>query len=94
MTKKMVGVFICAALIFLIMPIGIQADFLHDPLDGGWLEEREGVKILHESGSYYDMGYQHGYLLSDEIPILIRIMFETLQISKGTGIYIPSRVEY
>lgn len=30
------------------------------PLDGGWLEEHDGVKILHLSGSSYDMGYQHG----------------------------------
>ncbi len=36
-------------------------------LDGGWLEERNGVKILHLNGSYYDMGYQHGFLLKDEI---------------------------
>ena len=44
----------------------------YDLLDGGWLEEREGVKILHISGSYYDMGYQHGYLLKDLIPINLR----------------------
>jgi hypothetical protein len=36
-------------------------------LNGGWLEERDGVKILHLTGSYYDMGYQHGFLLKDEI---------------------------
>ncbi len=32
----------------------------------GWLEEIDGVKILHLEGSYYDMGYQHGYLLRNE----------------------------
>jgi hypothetical protein len=36
-------------------------------LNGGWLEERNGVKILHLNGSYYDMGYQHGFLLKEEI---------------------------
>jgi hypothetical protein len=36
-------------------------------LDGGWLEEQAGVKILHLNGSYYDMGYQHGFLLKEEI---------------------------
>ena len=45
-------------------------------LDGGWLEERNGVKILHLSGSYYEMGYQHGRLLGDEIHILMRIMLD------------------
>jgi hypothetical protein len=39
----------------------------YDSLNGGWFEVRDGVKILHLSGSYYDMGYQHGYLLKDEI---------------------------
>ena len=40
---------------------------LYDHLDGGWLEERDGVKILHLNGTYYDMGYQHGFLLKNEI---------------------------
>ena len=35
--------------------------------NGGWLEEQNGIKILHLNGSYYDMGYQHGFLLKDEI---------------------------
>lgn len=47
-----------------------------ESLDGGWLEESDGVKILHISGSYYEMGYQHGYLLKDEIRIQMRIMFD------------------
>ncbi len=33
---------------------------------GGWVEERDGIKILHISGSNYEMGYQHGYLLRNE----------------------------
>ena len=36
-------------------------------INGGWLEERDGIKILHLNGSYYNMGYQHGFLLKDEI---------------------------
>jgi len=36
-------------------------------LNGGWLEDVDGVRILHLNGSYYDMGYQQGYLLKDEI---------------------------
>jgi len=36
-------------------------------LNGGWLEEQNGVKILHLNGSYYDMGYQHGFLLKEEV---------------------------
>jgi len=47
----------------------------HNPLNGGWLEEREGVKILHLNGSYYDMGFSHGFLLKEEIHANMRILF-------------------
>jgi hypothetical protein len=36
-------------------------------LNGGWVEERDGVTILHISGSNYEMGYQHGSLLKEKI---------------------------
>jgi hypothetical protein len=48
-------------------------------LDGGWLEERDGVKILHLSGSNYDMGYQQGYLLKDECSENLRAYFNTAE---------------
>jgi len=51
-------------------------------LDGGWIEERDGVKILHVNGTYYEMGYQHGYILRDEIPINLRIMKDFFNNSK------------
>jgi hypothetical protein len=50
-----------------------------DSLDGGWLEELDDVKILHLSGSYYDMGYQHGFLLSDEIGEVMRAQLVLFQ---------------
>ena len=31
------------------------------------LEIIDNVTILHVNGSYYEMGYQHGYLLKDKI---------------------------
>jgi len=34
---------------------------------GGWIEDQDGVTVLHLNGSYYEMGYQHGYLLKDKI---------------------------
>ncbi|MCX6664333.1 MAG: C45 family autoproteolytic acyltransferase/hydrolase [Euryarchaeota archaeon] len=43
-----------------------------DLLDGGWLEERENVTILHVNGSNYQMGYQHGYLLREKVQENIR----------------------
>lgn len=38
---------------------------INNLLEGGWLEERDGIKILHISGSNYEMGYQYGYYLKD-----------------------------
>ena len=38
----------------------------NDLLAGGWIEEIDGIKILHISGTNYEMGYQHGYLLRNE----------------------------
>jgi hypothetical protein len=38
----------------------------------GWLEEEDGVKILHLAGTPYEMGYQQGVLLRSEIRDEIR----------------------
>ena len=37
-----------------------------DILDGAWFEIRDGVRIIHLNGSYYNMGYQLGYLLKED----------------------------
>jgi len=47
----------------------------------GWLEEIDGVKILHLSGSYYEMGYQHGSLLKDEIHQNLRAYLAFLELA-------------
>ena len=66
MRRKRIGILISLVVIPLLLPIGLQAHVHYDLLDGGWLEVRDGVKILHVSGSYYEMGYQHGFLLKEE----------------------------
>ena len=52
---------------------------INNPINGGWLEEIDGVKILHLSGSHYDMGYQHGYLLKDEIGKSMRAQLSSFE---------------
>ncbi len=42
----------------------------------GFLEEVGGSKVLHLKGTPYEMGYQHGALLRDEIRELVRFLFE------------------
>ena len=65
--KKLIGIFISILIISTIIPVSIDATNSYDPLDGGWIEERNGITILHVSGMPYVMGYQHGYLFKDLI---------------------------
>jgi len=45
-------------------------------LDGGHLEVYDGVKVLFINGSYYELGYQHGYLLKDEVQENVRAFID------------------
>jgi hypothetical protein len=73
--KKIFGILVTTLLINLIIPIDINAENNCNPLNGGWIEERDGVKILHISGSNYEMGYQHGFFLKNEIEQNYRAIF-------------------
>ncbi len=42
----------------------------------GFLEEVNGYRVLHVKGSPYEMGYQQGALLKDEIHQLVRFLFD------------------
>src|SRR5215469_11006493 len=46
----------------------------HDPLAGASREDKNGWIYVHLQGSPGDIGYQHGYLLADEIDDLIKAM--------------------
>lgn len=78
MKNKIIGIFFSMLLVTLIIPFEIQANLQDNPLDGGWIEEIDGVKILHVSGSYYEMGYQQGYLFKNEILENIRLRNNSL----------------
>ncbi|KYK22539.1 hypothetical protein AYK25_07150 [Thermoplasmatales archaeon SM1-50] len=53
--------------VFFLRSYAVSITLDSDSPDEGWLEERDGVQILHLIGSYYEMGFQHGSLLKDEI---------------------------
>jgi len=72
--KKIIGIFISTLLIITLIPFNINATLTYNPLDGGWIEEIDGVTILHVSGTYYEMGYQHGFLLKEDIPKTFRML--------------------
>jgi hypothetical protein len=41
----------------------------------GWVEKVDDIIILHQKGTYYEMGYQHGYLLKEQIEENKRAVF-------------------
>ena len=93
MKKKIIGILICILLIAVAIPVAGTTEVTikreskvtrGDLLDSGWIEERDGVTILHLNGSNYEMGYQHGSLLKDEIienMRMISIWFEKMGFS-------------
>ncbi len=42
----------------------------------GWLEEVDGYRVLHVKGTPYEMGYQQGALLKDDIRENVRFLFD------------------
>src|SRR5437879_1727804 len=42
----------------------------------GFLEEVDGYRVLHLKGSPYEMGYQQGALLKDDIKDLVHFLFD------------------
>jgi hypothetical protein len=89
MKKEINVIFICFLFLIALFPLNINVYALskennnnskNNPLDGGWLEQRNGVKILHISGSPYELGYQHGYLLKDEISENFRAVINSANI--------------
>jgi len=80
MMKKFVAVILCLLLTISILPVkGIKnnSDFLKD----GWLEVQNEVKILHVSGSNYEMGFQHGLLLKEEVKENLRAFLNYSNVS-------------
>ena len=63
----------------------------------GFLEEVDGYRVLHVKGEPYEMGYQQGALLRDDIRENIRFLFEVKakEVSvevKGVKLLDPRRV--
>lgn len=73
MKIKIFSLSICVLLILIVIPTSGSINFCKNDetlhlqcINNGWLEEIDGIKILHISGSHYEMGYQQGYILKDE----------------------------
>ncbi len=80
MMKKFVAVIFFLLLTMSILNVkGIKNNT--DLLNDGWLEVRDGVKILHLNGSNYEMGFQHGLLLKEEVKQNLRAFLNYSSIS-------------
>lgn len=76
MKNKLISIILCFLLLTItfttsaqtkiVKPLENENTTLNGLLNGSWVEEIDGVKILHVQGSYYQMGYQHGYLLKEQ----------------------------
>ena len=79
---KKITVFVVFILFFLTLQPVFTAQYEKlkhvdtPPLTEGWIEKQDNVTILHISGSHYEMGYQHGSLLKNEIQENIRMINE------------------
>jgi hypothetical protein len=52
-------------------------------LEDGRVEEFDGITILHVGGTYYEMGYQHGYLLKEKIQKIIPVFIDYFKNKNG-----------
>ena len=70
--KKQIICFLICLSFIPIFPLISASNHQDDILDGCWMEEIDDLKIVFLNGSFYNMGYQMGTLLHDEIQISIR----------------------
>jgi hypothetical protein len=81
--KKMIVVLLSLILTINIFSISAMKNSdTPGALNSGWLETRDGIQILHVSGSNYEMGYQHGSLLKEEVQQDIRAFLNYTHDSK------------
>lgn len=72
MKKRIYCIFIILLLILTTIPIVNYVNYkteakIQNPLNNSWLVKENNITILYQNGSHYEMGYQHGYLLKQEI---------------------------
>ena len=62
MIKKCLPILLVIALVFSSIALAEE-----EPQINGYLHSEQGQRILHVWGTYYEMGFAHGYMLGDEI---------------------------
>jgi len=70
--KKIVGLIIAFFFIFPGLTFTAQTDYKDVDVctinsSEGWIDNSRNISILHLEGTSYEMGYQHGFLLSEQL---------------------------
>jgi hypothetical protein len=76
--KNSIISFLILLIILFSLDVGIaitDETFNPDLLEDCWRKEIDGIPIIYVSGSHYQMGYQYGYLLKEEIYSNCRAFF-------------------
>jgi hypothetical protein len=69
--------FVLILTITLILPLAARAETKTIARCGeGFLEEVDGYKVLHLKGTPYEMGYQQGVLLKEDVRELVHFLFD------------------
>jgi len=81
MKERLIGLFILTIIISTTITVTANYKMINNDenlssfkniLNKGKIIDKDGVPILYVSGSFYEMGYQHGFYLQDEIKENIR----------------------
>ena len=81
MIKNLKHFFISVILLYSFIAsigIGVSLDPIEneaDLLQGSWIKTIDGVTIVYVTGTHYQMGYQYGHYLKDEIYMNCRAFF-------------------
>lgn len=67
MSHRHVGILVCALVVISTSMIPLVSAAGSGHSSGPWLDEIDGVQVLHLIGTPYEMGFQHGSLLREEI---------------------------
>ena len=82
MKKKIIGILVCILVIVAtVLTVGENVKALIPEenkitagFSKGWIEVCDGITILHLKGSYYEMGYEYGSLLKEEILYQLKLI--------------------
>ena len=68
----------CSTITLICVPVQAESKTIAR-CGAGWLEKIDGLHVLHLKGTPYEMGYQHGALMKEDV----KAMFYSLLVKRG-----------